>query len=154
MNNSIRQALQLSALGLALACGACKHDDTESYSAKADEPDKLAVPVSDNDNGSPSIGDNLSQRVTAAVADLSNRTGIAVDAITVTEASFVNWGSAAVGCPKAGMNYTQSIVPGVLLLLEAGGNIYRYHGRSKGELFHCPDGRAEAPAYGSGQEFM
>ena len=154
MNKSIQQVLQLSALGLGLACGACKHDNAEAYAAEPGKSGNVADPMSENGNSDASIGDELSQKVSAAVADLSNRTGIAADAISVTTASFVNWGSAAVGCPREGMNYTQAIVPGVLVLLEADGIVYRYHGGSKGELFHCPTDRAEAPAYGSGQEFM
>jgi len=154
MNKSIQQALQLGLCGLVLTCGACKQGETESLAAGTDGPGKAAVPVSESDNNATSIGDNLSQKVSAAVADLSNRTGISADAIKVTRASIVNWGSSAVGCPREGMNYTQAIVPGVLVLLEADGKIYRYHGGSKSELFHCPDDRAEAPAYGSGQEFM
>lgn len=70
------------------------------------------------------------------------------------EARSVNWGSSAVGCPEEGMNYTQQIVPGVLLLPDADGKIYRYHGRAGVRPFHCPDERAEAPAYGQGEEFM
>jgi len=112
------------------------------------------MPVSESDNNIAFGSDDLDQKVSAAVADLSERTGIAADDITVTKASVVNWGSSAVGCPRVGMNYTQAIVPGVLLLLEAGGKTYRYHGDSKSTLFYCPDDRAEAPAYGSGQEFM
>ena len=154
MRINIQHTLQLGACGLILTCGACKQGDAESAAAGADGLGETAAPVSESDNNAASIGDILSQKVSAAVADVSNRTGISADAITVTKASIVNWGSSAVGCPREGMNYTQAIVPGVLLLLEAGGKIYRYHGGSKSELFHCPDDRAEAPAYGSGEEFM
>jgi len=154
MNERIQQALQLGVYGLVLACSACKQDEAKTPAVGTDGLGEVAMPVFDSDNNTASSGDNLDQKVSAAVADLSDRTGIAADAITVINASIVNWGSSAVGCPGEGMNYTQAIVPGVLLLLEAGGKIYRYHGGSNGELFHCPDDRAEAPAYGSGQEFM
>ena len=154
MNKSIQQALQLGVCGLVLTCGACKQDEVEMLAAGTDGPGKAVVPVPESGKKTASIGEMLSQKVTAAVADLSDRTGISADAITVSNASIVSWGSAAVGCPKEGMNYTQAIVPGVLVLLEAGGKIYRYHGSHNSELFHCPDDKAEAPAYGSGQEFM
>jgi len=97
---------------------------------------------------------SLDQQVSGAVADLAARTGIGADAITINQARSVNWGSGAVGCPKEGMNYTQAIVPGVLVLLEAAGTVYRYHGQAGRNLFFCPDDRAEAPAYGPGEEFM
>ena len=101
-----------------------------------------------------SIGGILTQQVSGAVADLSARTGIAADTIVVSEARSVQWGSGAIGCPKEGMNYIQVIVPGVLVILEADGVFYRYHGRSEAELVYCPDERAEEPAYGQGEEFM
>jgi len=153
MNKGIQHALQLGACGLVLACTACKQDNVEAP-VETDGLGEAALPVTESDNNAASTGESLSRQVADAVADLADRAGIAADAIAVTEARTVNWGSGAVGCPKEGMNYTQAIVPGVLLLLEADGRIYRYHGRSGGKLFHCPDERAEAPAYGQGEEFM
>ncbi len=102
----------------------------------------------------PSIGDNLTKQVSGAVADLSARTGISSSAIKVNEARIVQWGSGAIGCPKKGMNYTQAMVPGVLVILEAGDVSYRYHGRLESALVYCPDEQAQEPAYGPGQEFM
>jgi hypothetical protein len=94
------------------------------------------------------------EQVAFAISDLAQRTGLAEKAITVKEARSVTWGSAAVGCPREGMSYTQAIVPGVLLLLEASGTIFRYHGREGRQPFYCPDERADEPAYGPGKEFM
>ena len=153
MNKSIQRALQLGAYSLVLASTACKHDDVETP-ARTDEPGEVALPMTESNDNAASTGESLNRQVANAVADLAERTGIAADAITVTEARTVNWGSGAIGCPKDGMNYTQAIVPGVLLLLEADGKVYRYHGHTRGKPFHCPDERAEAPAYGPGQEFM
>ena len=154
MNKSIQQALQLGACALVLTCSACKQDETITPANGTDGLGEVAMPMTESDNNGAATGESLSQQVADAVADLADRTGIAADAITVTEARAVNWGSGAVGCPKDDMSYTQAIVPGVLLLLEADGKVYRYHGRSKGAPFHCPDDRAEAPAYGQGEEFM
>lgn len=168
MNRSTRNVLQLGVFGLILTCGACKQGDVEAPvvgaeapeaasekpAAATDGPGSTVMPVPESGKEPASIGSLLSKKVSAAVADLSARTGISADAITVTKASIVSWRSSAVGCPREGMNYTQVIVPGVLVLLEAGGKVYRYHGSNNSELFHCPDDRAEAPAHGSGEEFM
>jgi hypothetical protein len=97
---------------------------------------------------------NMDQLVDNAVTDLAGRVEIATNAITVTQARTVQWRSSSVGCPVEGINYTQAIVPGVLLLLEADGKTYRYHARDGGAPFYCPDEQAEAPAYGAGEEFM
>jgi hypothetical protein len=153
MNKSLQHALQLGACSLVLACTACKQGGTEAPT-ETNGLAEAALPMTESDDNAASTGEGLGQQVSAAVADLADSAGIATDAITVREARTVNWGSGAVGCPKEGMNYTQAIVPGVLLLLEADGKIYRYHGRSGGAPFYCPDDRAQAPAYGQGEEFM
>jgi len=145
MKICLRHALQLGIGSFVLAGSACSQDVTEPAA-------ETASPAIENENAS--FGEDLDQKVAIAIADLAAQAGVAADAITVREARNVNWGSSAVGCPRKGMNYTQAIVPGVLLLLEVDGKIYRYHGGSRSELFHCPDDRAEAPAYGSGEEFM
>jgi hypothetical protein len=154
MNKCIRQGIQLSMCALVLTCTACSQHDAE---APADKTAGSAEPprqVQENDRNNSSIGESLTQQVSDAVADLSARTGIAADAIVVSEARIVQWGSGAIGCPKEGMNYTQAIVPGVLVILEADGVFYRYHGRSEAKLVYCPNERAEEPAYGQGEEFM
>ncbi len=99
------------------------------------------MPVEPN-NG---IGDGTSgedQPVTldgpypAAVADLAQRLGIAEDDITVLEARAVTWGDGSLGCPEPGKIYTQALVSGWLIVLEANGTKYEYHAGS-GDPFLC-----------------
>lgn len=143
----------LSVCTLLFACAGCGQDVVEPQSGPA-KPERTEPLVTGTDHEEIPIGANLTRQVQAAMAELAGRVGVSEGAITVVKASMVNWGSSAVGCPRQDMNYTQVIVPGILVLLEADGRIYRYHGSREGELFHCPDERAEAPAFGSGDEFM
>jgi hypothetical protein len=142
---------QLSLCALVLTCAACSQQDAEPPAIDTAGAGEPSPQIQDSAS---SIGESLTQQVSGAVADLATRTGIAADAIVVSEARIVQWGSGAIGCPKDGMMYTQAIVPGVLVILEADGVFYRYHGRSEAELVYCPDKRAEEPAYGPGEEFM
>jgi hypothetical protein len=73
--------------------------------------------------------------VTAAVEDLAGRLGIEPDAVTVVEALAVTWPDGSLGCPQPGMMYTQVLVDGAFVLLEAGGKQYPYHGGDP--LFLC-----------------
>lgn len=102
------------------------------------------------------LHDNLTvdQQVAAAVQDLAVKSGVAADMIKVIQARSVTWGSAATGCPEPGKSYTMAVVPGILLILEANGKTYRYHGRTGGPPFYCPESRAQSPAYGPGEEIM
>ena len=97
---------------------------------------------------------SMNQQITGATKDLADRIGVAADVITVKDARSVQWGSGAMGCPKPGMSYTQALVPGIRLLLEANGTIYYYHGSTGKSLFYCPAERAKAPAYGQGAEVI
>ena len=97
---------------------------------------------------------SMDEQINGAMTDLATRIGVTEDSIRVKEARSVQWSSGAMGCPKPGMNYTQALVPGMLLLLEVNGTIYHYHGSDGRSLFHCPSDRVRAPAYGQGQEVM
>lgn len=66
--------------------------------------------------------------VTAAVDDLAGRLGIEPADVTVSLARAVTWGDSSLGCPEPGMAYLQQLVDGTLVVLEAGGRRYEYHG--------------------------
>jgi hypothetical protein len=154
MKKTIIQSASLCAVILASICAGCGSSLSEpSPAEKADAPVQARVATEGGTDGVPA-DTALTEQVTTAVADLAARTGVAEADIRVVQARNVGWGSGAVGCPREDMNYTQAIVPGILLLLEADGKIYRYHGREGRKPFYCPDDRAEAPAYGRGEEFM
>ena len=149
----IREALKSGVCVLLVAQSACAEQSGETAPDKsAPETPQHSMPGADD---STSVnGEALSLQVATAVTDLAEKLDIDEDFVAVKEARFVNWGSSAVGCPRPGMRYMQAIVPGVLLLLEARGRIFRYHGEGDSTPFYCPDERAEAPAYGQGKQFM
>ena len=156
MNRAITQGIQMCACVLLLMPTACSQDVLEPPVSELAEPEGRTYPVQmGNGQVQPqSSAEALELQVRGAIADLAVRTGTAKDAISVSQARPVHWGSSALGCPKDGMMYTQALVPGVLLILEAGGVFYRYHGRLTSKLVYCPAQRAKDPAIGSGQEMM
>ena len=72
--------------------------------------------------------DPTSPIVVAAVDDLATRLGIDASDVTVVEARAVTWGDSSLGCPEPGVQYLQRLVDGALVVLEAGGRRYEYHG--------------------------
>ena len=155
MNKHFKPGIQLGIVALAVSGLACSQDKAAPL---AEEPPAAAEPSAQAEvvePGNHMLSLNFGQQISTAVADLSDRTGVATDEIKVIHARAVTWNSGAVGCPEEGMMYTQAIVPGMQLLLEADGTVYHYHGRSRsGGLFYCPAERAKAPAYGPGQDVM
>ncbi len=154
MNKSIKYSIQVGTCALVLGVMACSQDGAEPSADETDVSDEQAPQMRMSDTNASAGSESLGQQVSGAIADLATRSGTPANAIAVSGARTVTWGSSAVGCPKEGMSYTQAIVPGVLVILKADGVLYRYHGRLRTKLVYCPDERAKEPAYGPGQEFM
>ena len=55
-------------------------------------------------------------------------------------------------CPQPGLLYTQALVPGYRIVLQAAGQTLNYHVGGKGGPTFCPPERVAAPAPGSGDE--
>jgi len=63
----------------------------------------------------------------AVIADLSKRLKISEDKIEVVSVEAVEWPDGSIGCPLPGFQYTQAVVPGYRIVLQAGGETYTYH---------------------------
>jgi len=50
------------------------------------------------------------------------------------------------------MNYTQALVPGVLIFLQAGNEVHGYHAKIGARPFYCPRQRSEQPVTGKGAD--
>lgn len=82
----------------------------------------------------------------AALADAALRTGLDPSAIAVLRSEEVEWSDGSLGCPEPGMYYTQALVPGWLVQLDAGGQVLEYHAdRSGSRLVACDQPEAPLP---------
>ncbi|WP_133541225.1 hypothetical protein [Microbacterium sp. BK668] len=63
-------------------------------------------------------------RWAAIVQDLAGRGVTATP--TLVEATAVTWPDGSLGCPRPGFSYTQAIVEGLRVIVEAGGATYDY----------------------------
>ena len=63
----------------------------------------------------------------------------------LVQAQAVTWRDGALGCPQPGMAYTQALVPGWLLRVQAGGSTLQYHASRQGGWLLCPAHRAQSP---------
>ena len=81
---------------------------------------------------------NMEDLVTRAKQDLAARLPFPIDRIEVLEATSVVWPDASLGCPRPDMRYKQVQVDGVLIRLQAGRQVYEYHGGGSRGLFLCP----------------
>ncbi|WP_129641236.1 hypothetical protein [Peristeroidobacter agariperforans] len=77
--------------------------------------------------------------------DLARRALVKHDAVTVVSATEQQWPDGAMGCPQPGQMYTQMIVPGYRVVLQASGNRYAYHSDRRGNFIVCSNGLAFKP---------
>lgn len=131
-------------LGASLAgCSATAGDNSDTKAAQREEARPMTrslpprVPTS-GPMGEPAVPpQDLLQNV---LADAALRSGLGWDAITLRSAWRVTWNDGSLGCPQPGMNYTQALVPGWRLLVEARADVLDY--RAAGESFFvCEQGK-------------
>ncbi|MFK8024472.1 MAG: hypothetical protein AB8G26_10975, partial [Ilumatobacter sp.] len=94
-------------------------------------PDLVAVTTTPPQGANDPSGFDLdpdSAAVRGAVDDLADRLSIGGDAVTVLSARAVTWPDSSLGCPIPGMQYLQVLTDGTEVVLEAGGETYRYTG--------------------------
>ena len=82
----------------------------------------------------------------AALDDAATRASMDRAKITVVSAAAVTWSDGSAGCPAPGMMYTQALVPGYRVVLQAGEQVLNYHAGRSGGPKYCPAERVIAPA--------
>ena len=85
--------------------------------------------------GSPGIKDP----VALAMTDLGQRLGVTVDDIELVSLLEVTWRDGSLGCPEAGVAYTQALVPGQQMILQVDGEEYYYHSGRDSIFTYCSD---------------
>ncbi|HET7472415.1 MAG TPA: hypothetical protein VFJ71_04745 [Candidatus Limnocylindrales bacterium] len=74
------------------------------------------------------------------VADAATRASVDKTAVTVVRASAQTWPNGALGCPSPGVMYTQAVVTGWQVVVEAGGTQYDYRSGGAGRFKLCTSG--------------
>jgi hypothetical protein len=82
--------------------------------------------------------------VTTAKADLAKRLKMRADDIEVVKAEEVTWRDGSLGCPQPGLEYTQALQNGMLIVLKVKGKEYEYHSGVGGKPELC-EGKAQKP---------
>ena len=71
------------------------------------------------------------------VADAATRLGVDPSAVTVVDAHEETWSDGSLGCPEPGMMYTQALVDGYQVIVEANGTQLDYRGSTPGAFRVC-----------------
>jgi hypothetical protein len=88
------------------------------------------------------------EMIEAALDDAANRSTTARADIKVVSEEAVTWPDGSLGCPKPGMMYTQALVAGYRIVLQAGDQVLNYHSAARGKPVFCPASRVVPPSPG------
>jgi hypothetical protein len=136
-----RNPLSLFALGivLGLALAACgEQEDPVLEQPPIDDlvgEDDADDDAADDD----AAGGSDSREITIATADAAERAGVAESDVTFVGFEMVTWPDGSLGCPEPDTMYTQALVEGYRIVLEAIGERFVYHGALGDDPFHCAD---------------
>lgn len=85
----------------------------------------------------PPEGEVKNEMVQQAVQDLASRLDIAESEVDVVSVEEVTWRDGSLGCPQPGRVYTQALVNGSRIILEAEGQRWHYHSGGGRDPFLC-----------------
>ena len=136
-----RSVLSMAACGFLLAACAGQGDDStpspESTRPVRSAPSLPSIPPSD----APVIGEVPGEILLRLLADAAERTGVDVDDIEVVQAEAVTWSDGSLGCPEPGMFYTQALVDGYHVIVDAGGEELDFRVTGNGGFVLCEQDR-------------
>ena len=70
---------------------------------------------------------------------------IAPEKLVIVRAQPVIWNDGSLGCPEPGMEYTQALVNGYWVVIEAAGQTYDFRVGHGGSVRLCPEGQGRPP---------
>jgi hypothetical protein len=97
------------------------------------------------DASKPAASAELQALVRAVSDDAQRISGADASRIRVLDAAAVTWSDGSLGCPAPNRFYTQALVPGYRVRIEAGGKVFVYHANARGDWALCPAERARPP---------
>ena len=116
---------------------------TATLTAPTGTPDRSQLPVTPPARDlapttpPPVVGEVPPDILAKIIADLEGRLGPGGPAIMVTQAEAVVWNDGSLGCPQPGVLYTQALVNGYRVVLQAGSDSYDYRAAEQGFFFLC-----------------
>ena len=107
-----------------------------------------STPTTSNPAGA---GTDLQSLIRAVSDDAARRSGVDASRVRVVEAGAVTWSDGSLGCPEPDRMYTQALVPGFRIQVEAGGQPFDDHAGARGTWRLCPAERARPPLPNGGR---
>lgn len=120
---------------LAMGCQANPLEDQPSTAAPVPTTEGGTTPMSPTLEVP--VDASIQRLIDLAMADLAARLSIPTSEVTLVDATPMVWSDASMGCPQPGMAYAQVPQDGLLIRLQADGQIYNYHSGGDRDPFLC-----------------
>lgn len=91
----------------------------------------------------PVIGEALQELLEEVITDLLQRSDNDRQSINIVRAQATVWNDGSLGCPEPGAVYTQALVNGYWVVLEADGQTYDYRATEAGAFRLCQQGAVD-----------
>lgn len=127
---------------LGIAFAACAPISHEPIVTRADRDPRGEPEVVSDATGSQAMQSMLDR----IRADAAQRAGATLDEVQILAVDAVTWADGSLGCPEPGMLYTQALVRGYRIEVDAAGATLVYHAGAQNRFLHCPPERAQPPS--------
>jgi hypothetical protein len=127
---------------VAVVLMACSSTKPEQIEGRTDSGARAETGPPNEASGAQSMQPMLEQ----IRADAAQRAGVALDHVKVRTVESVTWSDGSLGCPEPGMMYTQALVRGYRIRVDAAGTMLLYHAGVQSTFVHCPPERAQEPS--------
>lgn len=135
--------LSFACVYIAVAACAPSTEHAESHGGPEQPMDsgEITPPLHGEDSAMPAEDVLPPEHLIAPVlADASERSDVATPELEVTASSRRTWSDGSMGCPQPGMHYTQALVSGWRVVVQAGGQTLDYRLSDRGYFVLCPGG--------------
>jgi hypothetical protein len=85
----------------------------------------------------PDLDIHAQRRINLAKAYMSKSLGVEFSTIELLTYDQLTWNDGSLGCPQPDTMYTQALVDGYKIQLQAGGQVYNFHGANGEDPFLC-----------------
>jgi hypothetical protein len=134
----LRPALNLLAALVVLAACTAGGGATGGPGANGPSREPSASPADGSGDPVASGGGSLPASITDPIVDdVATRLGVDPSGVTIVEATAETFPDGSLGCPEPGMMYTQALVDGYQVIVEANGTQLDYRGSAPGQFRIC-----------------
>jgi hypothetical protein len=94
------------------------------------------------------VKQTVPQRILDSILnEMAPLTKVRCEQLVIEHAESVVWNDGSLGCPEPGMMYTQAVVKGYWVIIEAAGQKYDFR-VGRGSSFRlCPPGQGQPPSH-------